>query len=334
MGHDIGGRHIDRHVKRAGKAQCIGAAMAFHHHTVQAQENPAIGRARIQLAAQRFQPAAGEQRAHPGQKRTPERRAQIFDYQFRGAFGGFQRHIAGETVGHHHIDRAFGNVVTFDEAGEFHLQRHAAQDVGRAAHRVIALHIFRTDIEKAQRRPLQPQNRAREGRTHDGKIDQLLRAGADIGADVQHHALPALGRPQGGDGGPFDSFGNAELIHRHRHQRAGIAGGDHDLGFFLRHRFDRTPHAGVAPAAQRDGRLVLHPHPLCAVTDFDLRGKLRPPFQQRLQRRFIAMQQIAHARMAFDRPRQCRYDNAGAGIAAHGINRNGHALVQRRAPIR
>ena len=73
---DAGLGHVDGHVERAGKAEGIGAAMAFHHHAVQAQENPAIGGARIELAAQRFERAARQHRAKPRQQRTPERAAQ------------------------------------------------------------------------------------------------------------------------------------------------------------------------------------------------------------------------------------------------------------------
>ena len=52
-GIDVGLGHVDGHVQRAGKADRIGAAMAFHHHAAQAQKNAAIGGARIEPAAQR-----------------------------------------------------------------------------------------------------------------------------------------------------------------------------------------------------------------------------------------------------------------------------------------
>ena len=56
----------------------------------------------------------------------------------------------------------------------------------------------------------------------------------------------------------------AEL--RHRHQRAGIAGGDRASASPSLHRLDRQPHGGLAAAAaQRLARLVVHarPRPRC-----------------------------------------------------------------------
>ena len=48
----------------------------------------------------------------------------------------------------------------------------------------------------------------------------------------------------------------------HRHQRAGIAGRDRDVGFALLDRVDRKPHRGLAAAlAQRLARLVVHRAP-------------------------------------------------------------------------
>ena len=128
-GVDVGLGHVDRHVERAGKAQRVGAAMAFHHHAVQAQKNAAIGGARIELAAQRVQRAATRSSAPslPTAASASARWRRIVRHQLGGAFGGLERDIAGEAVGHHHIHRAFGDVVAFDKAVKCHRQ------VGRCA---------------------------------------------------------------------------------------------------------------------------------------------------------------------------------------------------------
>jgi hypothetical protein len=60
---DAGARHVDRHVEGAGEAERVGAAMAFHHDAVEAEEYAAIGGARIELAPQRVQRAAREEGA-------------------------------------------------------------------------------------------------------------------------------------------------------------------------------------------------------------------------------------------------------------------------------
>ena len=65
-GIDVGLGHGDGHVQRRGKAHGIGAAMAFHHHAVEAQKNAAIGSARIKPAAQRIERARGDEGADAG----------------------------------------------------------------------------------------------------------------------------------------------------------------------------------------------------------------------------------------------------------------------------
>ena len=50
--------------------------------------------------------------------------------------------------------------------------------------------------------------------------------------------------------------------------------------------------------------------------------ELGPAREQRLQHGLVAMEDEVHGWMAHDRPRQGGHDNAGAGIAAHGIDRN------------
>ena len=297
----------------------------------EAEEDAAIGGARIELAAQHVERAAGDEAADAAQKRAPQRAAQEMRDQLGGAFGGLERDIAGEAVGHDDVDRAFGDIVAFDEAGELDRQRGiVAQDVRRALHRVVALHVFGADIENADGRPLEAQDGAREGLAHHREIDQLLGADDDVRADVEHHALAALGRPQRRDGGTRNAFERAELEHRHRHQRAGVAGGDRDFGFLVLHRFDGAPHAGVAAAAQRQARLFLHAHPLGGVADRDAFGELAALVEQRLQLALVAMQDELHRRMAQHRTRQRGHDDAGPGVAAHRVNRDGQIAGQAR----
>ena len=68
----------------------------------------------------------------------------------------------------------------------------------------------------------------------------------------------------------------AQVEARHRHQRAGIAGGDRDIGLALLHGVDRKPHRRVlAAAAQRLARLVVHADGDVGMDD--ARGRLQAP---------------------------------------------------------
>ena len=67
-----------------------------------------------------------------------------------------------------------------------------------------------------------------------------------------------------------------------------------------------------AAAAERDGRLLLHADAFGAVANFGDLGELAARFEQRLQMRFVAMQQKLHAGMALRGTDQC-VDHRTAG---------------------
>ena len=72
---------------------------------------------------------------------------------------------------------------------------------------------------------------ARHGAAHHRELDEVLRIGADRGADVEHDRFAAHRRPERGDGRPLDPGAwSCRQNLRHRHQRAGVAGGDRDIG--------------------------------------------------------------------------------------------------------
>ena len=70
---------------------------------------------------------------------------------------------------------------------------------------------------------------------------------------------PRFGRQYRGNRRAVDAGQRAQAKSRHRHQRAGIAGRDRDIGLALLDRFDRQPHRrDLAAAPQRLARLVVH----------------------------------------------------------------------------
>ena len=62
--------HVDRRVDGIGKAQRVGAAVALHHDAVEPEEQSAARGARIELAAQRRQRPARQNRAQTRKKRA------------------------------------------------------------------------------------------------------------------------------------------------------------------------------------------------------------------------------------------------------------------------
>src|SRR6185437_14413704 len=174
-GNDVGICHVDCHVESAGKAKGIRAAVALDHNAVEAKENSAIRGSGVELAAQRVQRPRSDDAAEAAEQRAAQGGPQIVHDEICRAFRRLQRNVASEAIGHDNINRAVGDVVAFDEAGELDRQRRiVAQNMRGPLHRIVALHVLRTDIEYSDRGPLQPQDRAGERLTHHGEIDELF----------------------------------------------------------------------------------------------------------------------------------------------------------------
>ena len=184
------------------------------------------------------------------------------------------------------------DIVAFDEADIVEIgQRLFAQYAAGLAHLFETLHLLDADIEEPHGRPRDAEQNARHGRAHHGEIDEMLGVGADRGADIEHDEFPAQRRPERGDRRPLDPGERLEFEFRHRHQGAGIAGRDRDVGLPLLHRVDGEPHRRFpAAVAQRLARLVLHPHRDVGVDE--TRGCLqrRPRGHERRDQRGVAEQ--------------------------------------------
>ena len=89
---------------------------------------------------------------------------------------------------------------------------------------------------------------ARHRFAHHGEIDKLLGIDPDGRADIEHDALSLEGRPDRRDCRPLDARHGAQDDGGHRHQGAGIAGGERDLRIARPHCIDCLPHAALAPA--------------------------------------------------------------------------------------
>src|SRR5690606_10476527 len=95
----------------------------------------------------------------------------------RGSFGGLQGNIAGEALGHHHIDRSLADIIALDETvvverceigGGFTDQAAGLFDL------LLSLHLLDPDIEKTDRRSIDLEKSARPGTAHQGKVEKLL----------------------------------------------------------------------------------------------------------------------------------------------------------------
>ncbi len=212
----------------------------------------------IELAAQRAERAAARRTRRCGPEASAAAPAQEMHHQLGRAFGGLERDIAGEAIGHDDIDRAFGDVVAFDETansiGSFAPRRICA------APRTASLPFWSS--EPTLRRPTVGRSRPRMARANaspiTAKSTSCCASRWTLAPTSSTTLCPRLVGQNAAMAGRSRPSIDAQLKHRHRHQRAGVAGGDRDLGFLLRDALDGAPHAGVAAAAQRLARLVFH----------------------------------------------------------------------------
>ena len=261
-----------------------------------------------------------------------QRAAQIARDQLGRAFRRLERDIAGEAVGDGHVHGALGDVIAFDEAAEFHRQIGRAQHLGGAFHGVVALHFFRADVEQADARTREPRTARAKASPITAKSTSCSASHSMLAPQSSTTVWPRLVGHTEAMAGRVDAVDQPELVHRHRHQRAGVAGRDDRFRLAALHGFDGAPHAGVAAAAQREARLLLHRHPPGAWRTLtrwpNLRGACRI---SSFERGLVAVEDEFHGWVALQGPRECRYDNRRAGIAAHRVYRHhqfaGHVLT-------
>ena len=177
---------------RRRKTLGIGAAVALDDDAVEAEKNTAIRLARIHALAQFPKRRARKKVADPRTQRPRHRALEIFGHLPGGAFGRLERNVAGKAFGDDDVDRAFADVVAFDEAVIIEARQFLlAQDGGRLAHRLEALGLFDADIEQTDARAIEAEQDARHGGAHHRKIDEVVGVRADRGAEIEHDGFTA-----------------------------------------------------------------------------------------------------------------------------------------------
>ena len=196
-----------------------------------------------------------------------ERPAQELAHQLGGAFGGLERDIAGEAVGHHHIHGALRRCHRLRQSRE-----RPWADCWRAARRICGGALAPPSLPFCSSAPTlsrptlgwsRPRMAWAKASPITAKSTSCSARGADIGAA---HPAPRSGRAGSARSTAMAGREMPSMMPswnmRHRHQRAGIAGGDRDIGLAVLHAFDGVPHAGVPAAAQHMAGLVLHRDPV------------------------------------------------------------------------
>jgi hypothetical protein len=158
---------------------------------------------------------------------------------------------------------------------------------------------------------------------HHGELEQLLGVGTDRGPAVEKQAFSLEGRPQTGNRGAVDFRRRLQANLGHRHQRAGIAGRNGEIGGAGLHRIDRQPHARLpAAAAERLARTVVHAHGNVGVGEGRCGLDPRVSVEDRAHSGLIAKQGETDVRVAGEQDIGARDDDLGTLVSAHHIERS------------
>jgi hypothetical protein len=191
----------------------------------------------------------------------------------------------------------------------------------RLAHFLDPFDLLHADVEQRHGRTLDMKERARHRRTHQGIVGQLACVGPDVGADVEHDAFGFHRRPQGRDRGTLDARHRTQDQFRHRHQRAGVAGGDGDVRLTLLHGLDREPHARALATPHGLARLVAHRDRGVGVDDRGPCGDRGRLLELGLDACAVAEDEEAQIGVALQREGGAANHNLGAMIAPHRVER-------------
>jgi hypothetical protein len=237
-------------------------------------------------------------------------------------FGSLERDIAGEPLGHHHIDGALAEVVAFDEADILDRQLEFPQLPSGFLDLFDSLDLLDPDIEQAHGRSLDSEQTTRQCLAHDGEVHQLIGIRPDRRPDIEHDALAPERGPDGGDGRPVDPRHGVENDLGHRHHRSGIAGRNRHVRLPPLHRLDCLPHAADTPSPQqRLARLVLHADRNLGMVNRRLGGDGRIVRQQTADPGSVAIKPELDLRMALKRQGRAWKHHIGPEVAAHRIQR-------------
>ncbi len=137
----------------------------------------------------------------------------------------------------------------------------AAQRFSGVLHRLDALHFLDADIEQSDGRLLQIEQNTAPWRCPSARATQMILASAPIEAPRSSTMnSPPQRRPDRARWPGLSTPSSMVQIELgHRHQRAGVAGRDADIGFAALDRIEREPHRRHASSvAQRLARFVVH----------------------------------------------------------------------------
>jgi hypothetical protein len=282
-------RHVNRVLDRLG----VRAAVADQRDAVDPQQRRAAVLGVVDAPLEPPQRRGHQRGADLGQKAAAHHL--VFDHvqhHLGGALDALQDHVAGETVGHHHVDFAAEDVAALDVTQVIERRRaarRARQQLVRVARERRALVLLRAVGEQPDLGPRLAVQEPRVDRAEHAGLSQHRRLGVDVGAHVEQRAFAGLGRKGGDDRRTLDAGQTPEHEQPARHHRARVAGGHDCVGLAGLAQIEAHAHRRLLLLLHRHRRRVVHGDDFGRVADRDL-----------LAGRTDALELGAHARLVAD----------------------------------
>jgi hypothetical protein len=297
-----------------------------HHGAAEAeQDGPAVA-FRVQPGGELPQRPALQEGPDPGGPCPGHRGPQLCRGEPDRPLERLQRDVAGEAVGHDHVDLAGQQVAALHVASETQWQgsprRVRGKQFVRPPGELVALARLGADGEQPDPRQGHAERELGVGDPELAELDQHLRLGVRGRAGVDEHRAARTGRQHHGQPWPQHAGQRPEPEPGDRDDAAGRPGGDHRGRVALPDQLARHGHAR-SRAAQAGQRALVHAQVFLGRHHAQLIGVgIGAEGGQRLpQPRGGAGQQHPDAVLALRRER-AGHDLVGGVITAHGVDRD------------
>jgi hypothetical protein len=311
--------------ERAGGADRArgGRPVRDDHAAAEPEQRGAAVRLGVEPVTELPEPATLQHRAHPRGARPRERGAQFGRREPHRPFQGLQRHVAGEPVGHDHVDGAGHQIAALDVPGEAERQRGALRFSGeqfvRAAGQHVSLDGFGADGQQADLRRRDPERDLRVSHAELPELNEHFRLGVGGRARVDEHRVVRVRRQHDGEPGTRHAGQRKQPLPGARHDRPGGPRRDDRGGLPAPDQLTGDGDAGPR-AAEPGERALVHPHAVFRGHHPQLGARAEPgDHRAKPGRRPGEQRGDPVFSLRGERP---RHDLVGGVVAAHGVHRD------------
>ena len=183
--------------------------MSDDRHAVQADERRAAVFGIVQAAVSLTQGFLTEQISETAREIFLERFFQHLPGKAGDAFHGFERHVAGKAIADDDVDFAVENIASLDVANI--AERQLGEQLARRPRELVPFAFLFTNRQQPDPRVLAAEGDPRVSGTHEGELDQMLRAAFDGRAGIEQDSRLLTGGNQRREGRPVDAAGGKGL---------------------------------------------------------------------------------------------------------------------------